>query len=515
MTVDLRRRPSQWLVGLAALPAPRRNRWLLAGVAVMFGVLQLVEVGFGYEYGTDEAVYLSQVNPAVPDYVWSAWRAWGMPLLATPVSVTDAPLTTVRIYFIGLSCLGLYLAFLPWLRLSRRPVAPIAAALFGGTKVSLYYGSLVLPNYYSALGAIAATGFFLAYGRDAARPRAAVVGLAGAVAFAALIRPSDGLWLVLPLVVTSLAVRTWRRGPVLGALVVGEVLGWAPWLIESLFRFHGPLERMRAATEAVGGTGVQLNLAVLKLYLRLWSANHLSATSPDDASNTSGAAVRIPSVSLPAIEPSAVIWWLAAVVLLVVGVVATVRAHRSADSLVPLFVAAGVAFPYLFMLDYAQLRFLLPAGGLIAVVMAYGLVAVGTARWVPRAPAVAAAAVLLLGLVGIQAVQAKRTLADPAEANLPYSLTLDRLREAGIGSPCAIAGEGSYTIGYQLGCRALGRLGHSAKTDPAWVADARVRGERIAFVLLADPRTGTFLHKWQRIEVIAGPTPWILYLAPS
>ncbi|GAA3752831.1 hypothetical protein GCM10022225_41840 [Plantactinospora mayteni] len=508
--------------GIASWTPDRRNHWLLVGVAVCFAVYVLVAVGLRYPYTTDEAIYFSQLNPEVPNYGWAAWRAWGMAILAGPVALIDAPLTGARLYLVILSSVGLFLAFRPWLAVSRQPLAPIAAALFGGTSVAAYNGSLALPNFYSALAAIAATGYFMACRRGADNYRRSLIGLAAAVAIAALVRPSDSLWLVMPLFLAWLGLVAWRRRAVFGALVLGQVVGWAPWIIESIFRFGGPFNRLDLSSASLGGTHLYPDLGMVRLYVRLWNTGNPRPLSLNVPVEFRGGAQTLATVQLAPGGTLAVIWWIALVCAIVAGVLGAIAARRSNAGgipvvLMPLVVGLSVAFPYLFMMRYGQLRFLLPAIGLLAVPVAAGVIQVGMVRRPSlRVLAPGLAAVLVLALVGVQMVATRPYRTSVATADAAFSALIRLLGQADVSGPCAMAGDGSFNVAYQVGCDHIGRINRPGAEEPAPVAAARGRGETVVIALRDAPPAGTFMDRWRLVtaDIPGQRGSWFVYLPP-
>jgi hypothetical protein len=73
--------------------------------------VQLLVVGPHLGLGWDETVYLSQVDPHVPNFYWSPWRVWGVPVIMSPVVVFSGSDVTLRHYLAALSGVGLVLAF--------------------------------------------------------------------------------------------------------------------------------------------------------------------------------------------------------------------------------------------------------------------------------------------------------------------------------------------------------------------------------------------------------------------
>ncbi|ETK35483.1 membrane protein, partial [Microbispora sp. ATCC PTA-5024] len=238
--------------------ASRGPRLALAAVAAAYtAVLLTVTLRIGL--GWDESVYASQVARGVPAAVFSAPRARGVPLLLAPVALLTPSVTAIRVYLSLLSGLALYASHLPWLRLRGGPAVPLAAALFGGLWLSLFYGNEAMPNPWVAYGAVAGTGLFrLAWrGRDEpGRGRGALAGTALAFAGAALVRPTDATWLALPLLAYGLA--RGRPAPAL-AVAAGTAAGWAEWCAEAVLHYGGPLTRLRAAG-AENDTGLHLTI---------------------------------------------------------------------------------------------------------------------------------------------------------------------------------------------------------------------------------------------------------------
>jgi hypothetical protein len=143
----------------------RQGQIALLLVGLMFLVVQLVIVRHPLGLSQDESNYLAKVDPRVPELYWTQPRAWGMPLLAAPVAVFSPSLTIYRLYFGFLSSAGLIAVFWPWLRVIRPVVAPAAALFFSTIWFTAAFGSLVMPNLYVGLGAVALRACFCAASR--------------------------------------------------------------------------------------------------------------------------------------------------------------------------------------------------------------------------------------------------------------------------------------------------------------------------------------------------------------
>lgn len=506
---------------VAEPPARESSRlacWLLVAVAAGFFVYQLIAIGLRYPLTSDEAIYLSQFNPDLPSYEWAAWRAWGMPVLGAPIAVMNAPLTVLRLYFAALSSVGLFLAYQPWLRVTRRPLAPMAALLFaGGTAAVVYNGTLALPNYYSALAAVGATGYFLVSRNPSSggSSRGPLVGLAVSVALAALVRPSDSLWLVMPLGVAWLVLKPWRRLAVFAAIAIGEIAGWSAWIIEAFARFGGPLSRLQLSSDMLGGTHLYPDLGLVRLYLKLWSTGQMGAVSLDVPARLRGGAATIATVHLPSIGTAGLLWWTAAILALAAGLVGAWRARRT-DGIVflmPLAVGLSVAFPYLFMMRYAQLRFLLPAIGLLVIPLAYGVLAAGGLRGrLPKVLAPVVAVAVTAVLVVTQTTFTPRLHDVVAGADRAESAVVKSLSMAGFDGQCAIAGESVFNIAYQTDCAAIGSIPAASPQEPAGITRARANGDKVAVVLRQTAPAGSFLSTWRVTPIDTGGKTRYLYV---
>ncbi len=62
------------------------------------------------------------------------------------------------------------------------------------------------------------------------------------------------------LLAAALAVRSWRRWPVIAAIVIGMAAGSAEWIAEAYARFGGPLARLHLASAEQGGFGLRLGV---------------------------------------------------------------------------------------------------------------------------------------------------------------------------------------------------------------------------------------------------------------
>ncbi|MFD7712063.1 hypothetical protein, partial [Streptomyces sp. NPDC059786] len=334
-------------------PAVRSRGGLpLAVVAGAFTAAQLVLVPPWTGLGWDETVYVSQISAHAPPAFFSAPRARGVSLLVAPVTSWSESTTLLRIWLALLSGLGLHLALRAWRGLLPVRLLALAGGLFASLWVTVFYGPQAMPNYWVAVGALAAVGCFLRHRADPFG-RGALWGLAASAALMAFMRPTDALYATLPLLALSVCVPGWRGPRPALALVAGLAAGAAQWVAEAYTGFGGPARRLADGSRIQGGLG--------------W---HNAVD--DQLRSLGGRALCRPCTGpLPAVAVT--VWWYLLPLLAVLGTAVAVRAGRPARTLVPLACATTAAVPYLFLIGYAAPRFLLPAYALLAVPVAVGL----------------------------------------------------------------------------------------------------------------------------------------------
>ncbi|GIH92803.1 hypothetical protein ACFFMN_31440 [Planobispora siamensis] len=446
-------------------PAPVRTRrplvrpaTLLGLVAALYAVAQLTIVSARMGIGWDEAIYASQFAGHAPPADFSAPRAQGVPLLVAPVTALTDSVIVLRLYLTAVSSAALFGAFYVWTRVRPGYMAPLAALLFAGCWVSLFYANEAMPNLYVALGAVAATGLMCLPGRD----RAVLAGLTGTMAAVSLFRPSDALVIAAPLVVAALLSRPLRLRA--AAVLAGLAVGWGEWLIEAELRYGGVAARMQGAEEA-NLTG--LTFSVVE-HARALDGPSLCRWGTDCGD----------------VSPLALTWWLAIPLMAAVGLW-TARHDRPGRG--PLLLAAvtagAIAAPYLFYVAYAAPRFLTPAYALLALPVAAGMIALPGRGRPPlrRAATVFVAGGLLAHLV-LQGGYAYQMSANVYEDRERVRLAADELRRMGVRGPCMVYGQSGVQIGYMLGCRSRGLARGFHRRPPATVRRALESGERLLLV---------------------------------
>jgi hypothetical protein len=463
--------------GLRGLPAPD-SLWWLALAAAAFTAVQLAFVVPHLGLSWDETVYVSQVGGHGPAAFFDPARARGVPLLAAPVALLTSSVTVLHAYLGVASGLGLFLALLTWRRLRPAWTLALAAVVFGGLWTAQYYGPQAMPDLWVALSAVSAVGFFLqaaqrlsagrgdpdvAAAQDVAagqavpagqdgpagpqRARGALAGLAVTMALAALFRPGDAVFLTATLLLAVVVARRWRRWPLAIAVAAGAAAGGAEWAVEAYVRFGGVLRRLHEAGAEQGGFG---------LHLAVW----------DELKALNG-----PTLCRPCLvgwrQPELSLWWLALPVLVALGIVAARRAGRLDSAVLPAACALGIAIQYLFLINYAAPRFLLPAYALLAIPVADALGwLVSRAR--PRLrPLVATGVVCGLALqLTAQHVVLDHEVRGTIVFHRDYARIAADLARLGLRPPCLIKGEQYIPIAYLAGCASAGQpatFGHPGR----------------------------------------------------
>ncbi|WP_411977766.1 hypothetical protein [Streptomyces phaeochromogenes] len=461
-----------------------------AAVAVAFTLAQLALVRPGMGLGWDETVYVSQVGGHTPAAFFSAPRARGVPLLVAPIASWSSSTELLRVYLALLSGLGLFLALRAWRGLFPARVLGAGGALFATLWVTVFYGPQAMPNYWVAIGALAGVGYFL---RAQADPgdRAALWGVGASAALMAWMRPTDAVWVTLPLFAVLVGLPRWRRPRVVAALLVGLATGAAQWVVEAYVGFGGLSERLADASGIQGGLG--WNIAVLD---QLRTLGGRSLCRPCDGS--------IPATQM-------IVWWFVLPLLAAVGLVVAVRARRTAGTLLPLACATAAGIPYLFMIGYAAPRFLLPYYALLVIPVADALIHLVTASIRKRRPV--AAALVALGLAGHLAVQytvLTRTVDRTTASHRDWARTAAELHRLGVRPPCLLTGHLAIPIAFYTGCRSVQTQGHNANTTAAEIAGS---AERLPVAALTTPKgeAPEFARTWERHRV-AG---LLLHVAPA
>ncbi|MFR9797350.1 hypothetical protein ACL02U_15775 [Streptomyces sp. MS06] len=471
----------------------RGTTWF-AAVGAAFTAAQLVLVRPVMGLGWDETVYVSQVSPHAPPAFFSAPRARGVSLLVAPVASWTSSTPLLRIWLAVLSGLGLFLALRAWRGVLPTRVVVLGGALFASLWVTLFYGPQAMPNLWVALAGLTAVGCFLTAQADRSRS-GPVWGLAASAALMALMRPTDAVWVSLPLLAVLVAVHGRRQGRLLLALVGGLAVGASEWVIEAYANFGGLSRRLSVGSRIEGGLG--------------W--NNAVA---DQIRSLGGRTLCRPCTG-PMPSTVETLWWFALPVLALLGLVVAVRARRAAATALPCACAATAAIPYLFFIGYAAPRFLLPAYALLSLPVAGALVFLVTAPrggWRPFA--VIAVAVGLVGHLVVQGAVLERLIDRTTAGHRRWARVAAGLHRGGVRPPCVLTGRDPQAplvpIAFYAGCASANTAGHNENTTAA--ALARTARRIPVAVLTADGvRPPSYARTWKPVH-LDGPV--YAYVAP-
>jgi hypothetical protein len=169
--------------------------------------------------------------------------------------------------------------------------------------------------------------------------------------------------------------------------------------------------------------------------------------------------------------PELSLWWLALPVLVILGGYAAHRAGRLASSVLAAACGFGLAFQYLFLIDYAAPRFLLPAYALAAIPVADAIAGLltGIQRDL-RAPAGLLVAVVLGVQLLIQATVLEHQVVEKVSFFGDYDRIAGDLRSLGIRPPCMVKGVQDIPVAFYADCASAPGLAVGQKiTEPTAV----------------------------------------------
>jgi hypothetical protein len=477
----------------------------LVMVAIVYAIAQVVFASPTELLGWDETIYLSQVSPHVPTEYFSAPRSRGITLLPAPLAALTTSVPALRLYMTALSATGLVVAFWPWLTLLRRQVVALAALVFASLWVVQFYGNAVMPNLYLAYGAVATTGWFLRSLRDEGQGPLAALG--ASLAFMTVMRPPDAAFLVLVLAVATMATadpaaflrlvptRTAgsRRWWVLAMVMAGFLFGLIPWLAEGYARFGGPWARLRAASATEGHMRWHVAIG-----MQLRSLNGPTLCRP---------------CAVEWHHPALSLWWLA-LPLLVGGGLVVAREARRVLALVVVS-GAALAVPYLFLIEYAAPRFLIPTYALWAPAVA-ALIdrLVAGARGRARPWVVLLAGLILAAQFATQNVVLRHRVADQTRARDAIQRLAWHLNRLGVRPPCVLAGYRNPYVAYYTGCASAEVSADDPATTPQVILAAARSAASFAVLTREEPRP-RYLRGWRRLGYTASDRRrWVIYLPP-
>jgi len=397
--------------GRQAVSARTDLLWLL-GVAAAFTVAVLALNPLHQGFSWDETVYVSQISKHTPGMPWAPERARGMPLLVAPVTLLTSSPAALRMYLSVLAGAALFLALLAWRQLRPAWVLALAGLIFGGLWVAQAEAPLVFPNFWAAVGALAAAGLFLRGVTKVGSPRVNGILLGVTVAFTALMRPADAVFLLGPLLLFGLTVPAWRSWPVLLAVTAGLAVGLGEWLVEAYLYFGGLGARLRGTRSASGGTGFHVVNGLRFMNGRTsWT------------------------------YPGILGWWAVFILLAMLGVWAISRSQGWPHALVPLACATSVYLLYSFP-DLVSARYLLPTYLLLAIPVADGIAWLSASSFRSRRVAgITVAAVFVAAELASQHLVLAKEIGSREAGLTSNSQVVRELDQLGIHSPCIITAD--------------------------------------------------------------------------
>jgi hypothetical protein len=405
--------------------------WLVL-VAVMFTLAEFTPSLLKLPLGPDEITYIAQTSARASAVILPPVHSRGPAVLAAPVTLLTTSLLALRIWMALLSGVGLLLALLSWRRLRPDWVIATAGLILASLGIAQLSGVQAMPDWWVALGAVAVTGLFLKAVTGQMRPRLVLPLLALATFFLFLQRIQDATFLVAPLVIGIVAVPAWRNIKVLTAIFAGVAAAAAEWIGESYALYGGVLSRLHMMKQEPPKFALYFTLPYqLRVLNGPWYCRPGQCHAWD--------------------YPWLTIWWVALIVLAVVGILAVWRTKRLSSSVIVVTSALSLLLAYTLFVPYAAPRYLLPVVALLTIPAADGifwLVAVQRRR---RALAIAAVVVFLLGgMAGEQFVRGSMARGQ-GKMRTVFMWKADIARAVGVTPPCIDA---STSVAYYLGCAA-------------------------------------------------------------
>jgi hypothetical protein len=347
-----------------------------------------------------------------------------------------------------------------------------------------------MPNLYIAIGAVASVGYFLRIRQEPQRP-VYLVWLILWLAFTALMRPYDSLYLVAALLVSAATMRGMslrRRGLVSAVLIAAVAMGWSEWIAEAFVSYGGLVRRLQAASaENTGGLHMALGL---------------------EARALAG-----PTLCRPCTQPvvwPATAWWFAVPPLVALGIGAAVSRRQTALAVVPTCAGLALLAEYTVTISYSAPRFLLPTYALASIPAAQGLLWVADflarSRW-RTLWLTAVAAGLALQLTSQVAILDRYVVPAQRAIRLQYVSVAQAVREQGLQPPCVLVGHTAGPIAFGAGC-----------TDVPTITQARqlMKAARTSDVgvLTTRPVVGAYYSGWPSYRLRAAHLQhqWYLYV---
>jgi hypothetical protein len=262
------------------------------------------------------------------------------------------------------------------------------------------------------------------------------------------------------------------------AVAAGLVAGGAEWVVEAYARFGGVFARLHAAGAEQGGFGLHFAL-------------------PDELRALNGPTLCRPC-TIGYRDPELDLWWFALPLLVLLAVlvarqVGTARGlgrqggAQLSSTLLAAVCGACLAAQYLFMINYAAPRFLLPAYALLAIPAADGLAFLMTGiHWDLRPAMTATVACFLFAQLFAQHLVLDHEVGGTVVFHNDYTRIVAELADRGIRPPCLIQGVQYIPIAFYAGCASAGQ------PKP---------GEAVALLVTVGHRPPSYADHWRSFRI--------------
>jgi hypothetical protein len=445
--------------------------WLFA-VSALFLLAQMLPALLRLPLGADEITYIARTSAHLSDVYLPPVHGHGAGLLAAPVTLLTTSLLALRIWMAVLSAVALLLSLLCWRGLRPSWLLALGGFIFASLAITQLSGVQVYPDLWAGFGALAITGLLLQSVGGRVRPKVVLPLIAFVAFFVVLLRPQNIIFVLGPTFVAPLVVRGWREPRVLIAMVVGMAAGALEWAAEASWWFGGLFSRIQLAGQEPPKFSLNFSL--------LMQAKVLSG--PWYCQSNSGC----PDWNYPVL----ILWWLALLGLVGLGLYAAWRSPAKASSVLAVVTGAWGAACYILFVPFGAPRYLLPTWALFAIVAADGIVWLATVpKW--KTIGIALASVFLLTGVVTQHLVLVRETANETSVR-PFIGKADVLIKAGIRPPCMIF---SPSVAYYVGCTA------------PWTVDSKDIGKTEKWLLKRLPGGVKAFHEIH----VPGPVPnvWV------
>lgn len=419
---------------------PGRPRRVLLGrdsifwpalVSLLFLGAELTPALLRMPLGADEITYIARTSAHASGVSLPPVHGQGVGLLAAPVTLFTTSLTVIRVWMSILSAIGLFLSLLCWRRLRPMWVVGLAGLILASLAIIQNSGVQVYPDWWGGLATLALTALFLHAVNGTVRGRVVLPLIAFVSMVIVLMRPQNVVFLMGPVILATLLVSRWRKLRVLVAMAVGVALGALEWVIGAYLWYGGLAERVHLAGQEP---------PALKLYFSLGTQLKV----------LNGPWYCIPPHCTGWAEPGETPWWIAFLVVAIIGLCLSWRRPTRASSVLAAVTATWVAVLYVFLVPFGAPRYIIPSFALMAILSADAIAWMVTEARLRKTGIVFACIFLLSGIVS-QRIVLQREASEQTAGRRLFEASADHLMKLGVRAPCVVE---SPSAGYYIGCSA-------------------------------------------------------------